>query len=58
MDAASSRLDTKLIQLQFARDRTKETIQSKRRENSERQIKALKELSSEADQLKRNKAME
>ena len=53
MDAAVSTLDTKLIQLQFARERTEETIQSKRCDKIERQIKALKELSGEADQLKR-----
>ena len=53
MDAALSTLDTKLIQLQFARERTEETIQSKRCDKIERQIKALKELSGEADQLKR-----
>ena len=53
MDAALSTLDTKLIQLQFARERTEETIQSKRCDKIERQIKALKELSGEADQLKK-----
>ena len=53
MEAALSKLDTKLIQLQFARERTEETIQSKRCDKVERQIKALKELSGEADQLKR-----
>ena len=53
MDAALSTLDTKLIQLQFARERAEEIIQSKRRDKIERQIKALKELSGEADQLKR-----
>ena len=53
MDAALSTLDTKLIQLQFARERTEETIQSKRCDKIERQIKALKELFGEADQLKR-----
>ena len=53
MDAALSTLDTKLIQLQFARERTEERIQSKRCDKIERQIKALKELSGKADQLKR-----
>ena len=53
MDAASSTLDTKLIQFQYARERTEETIQSKRCDKIERQIKALKELSGKADQLKR-----
>ena len=43
----------KIIQLQFARERTEETIQSKRCDKIERQIKALKELAGEADQLKR-----
>ena len=52
MDAALSTLDMKLIQHQFARERT-ETIQSKRCDKIERQIKVLKELSGEADQLKR-----
>ena len=53
MDTALSTLGTKLTQLQFARDRTKETIQSNRRDKIERQINALNELSGEADQLKR-----
>ena len=53
MDAAISTLDRKLTQLQFARERTEETIKSKRCDKIERQIKALKELSGEADQLKR-----
>ena len=53
MDAASSTLHTKLIQLQFARERTEGTIQSKRCDKIERQIKALKKLSGKADQLKR-----
>ena len=53
MDAAIFTLDTKLTQLQFARKRTEETIQSKRRDIIERQIEALKELWGEADQLKR-----
>ena len=52
-DTALSMLDTKLIQLQFARERTEETIQSKRYDKIERQIKALKEMSGKADQLKR-----
>ena len=37
----------------IARERTQETIQSKRCDKIERQIKVLKELSGEADQLKR-----
>ncbi|XP_022805993.1 uncharacterized protein LOC111343117 [Stylophora pistillata] len=45
-------MDTKLIQLQIARERTEETIQRKRCDKIERKIKALKELSGEADQLK------
>ena len=53
MDAALSTLDTKLTQLQFVRQRTEETIQSKHCNKIERQIKAFKELSGEADQLKR-----
>ena len=53
MDTALSMLDTKLIQLQFARERTEETIQSKRYDKIERQIKALKEMLGKADQLKR-----
>ena len=47
MDAALSTLDTRLIQLPFARERTEETIQSKRCDKIERQIKALKRLSGE-----------
>ena len=53
IDAASPTLDTTLIQLQFARERTEEAIQSNRCDKIERQIKASKELSGKADQLKR-----
>jgi len=53
MDTAISTLDTKLIQLKFARERTEETLQSKRCDKIERQIKVFKELSDEVDQLKR-----
>ena len=53
MDTAISMLDMKLTQLQFARESNKETIQSNRCDKIERQINALKELSGEADQLKR-----
>ena len=53
MDAKKALLDTKLLQLQFARDRTEKIIQSAKRDAVERQIDALKELSGEADQVKR-----
>ena len=53
MEEALSTLHTKLTQLQFAGERTEEIIQSGKCDRIERQINALKELSSEADQLKR-----
>ena len=45
MDAKKKKalLDTKLLQLQFARNRTKKIIQSAKRDAVERQTDALKE---------------
>jgi len=48
-----STVDTKLDQLQFARGKTKKTIQSGRRDRIERQVNALKELSRVIDNLRR-----
>ena len=54
MDDANALLDTKLLQLQFARDRTEKIIQSGKSDAVERQINALKGLSCQADQVKSN----
>lgn len=48
-----STFDTKLDPLQFARGKTKETIQTGRRDRIERQVNVLKELSCEIDNFRR-----
>lgn len=53
MKEAMSTFDTKLDPLQFARGKTKGTIQSGRRDRIERQVNVLKELSCEIDNVRR-----